>query len=198
MPHGHAHAHHHGAFGNPEDLKQYLDKLEGQDRADWQKPDAVVKALKLARTDVVADIGAGPGYFSLRLARKAAHVWAVEVDPKIFPVLLQRTAKVANLAPVLGRATEPRLAPACVDAAIIIDTYHHLEGGPRYLQKLARALKPGGRIVNIDFHDVDLPVGPKHNKISREAFLHDARRAGLELLREHTFLPYQYFLELAA
>lgn len=194
----HAHSHAHGNFGNPKDLALYLDKLEGKDRADWQKPDAVLKALKLKKDDVVADIGAGPGYFALRVAKKVEHVWAVEAEPHIFKVLGERAAKVKNLAPVLGLAGDSRLGPACADLVLIIDTYHHLEGGPRYLQKLARVLRPGGRIVNIDFHAVDLPVGPKHNKIPREDFLRDAQRAGLKLIGEHTFLPYQYFLELGA
>jgi len=195
MPHTHdrEHRNHHG---NPHDLSHYLQKLDGADRARWQKPTAVVRALKLRKADVVAEIGAGSAYFAKRLAKSAGFVFAVDADPEIFAVLIERTAKLHNLAPVFGLAGDPRLPPASVDVALIINAYHHLAGGPRYLKTLSRALKPGGRIVNIDFHDRELPVGPSHNKISREAFLADAKRAGLKLLREHDFLPYQYFVEL--
>jgi SAM-dependent methyltransferase len=185
-------------FGNPHHHAEYLRKLEGADRARWQKPAAVVRALKLRKRDVVADIGAGPAYFARRLAKQAAFVFAVEVDPEMFPVLVERTRKLRNLAPVFGLPGDPRLAPASVDLALIVNTYHHFEGGSRSLKTLAQALKPGGRMVNIDFHDRELPVGPQHHKISREQFLADARRAGLRLIREHDWLPYQYFVELAA
>jgi ubiquinone/menaquinone biosynthesis C-methylase UbiE len=78
-----------------------------------------------------------------------------------------------------------------------VDTYHHFPDGPAYLRELTRALRPGGRIVNIDFHKRDLPVGPPmDHKVSREAFLSDAKAAGLKLVAEHEFLPYQYFLVL--
>ncbi|HEX6835742.1 MAG TPA: SAM-dependent methyltransferase, partial [Polyangia bacterium] len=87
--HDHGHGHGHGGggprgqHGNPEDLAAYVDKLEGADRADWQKPDAVVRALGVAPGQTVVDVGAGPGYFAIRLARAGAHVFAVEVEAKL-------------------------------------------------------------------------------------------------------------------
>lgn len=78
---------------------------------------------------------------------------------------------------------------------LIVDTYHHFDEGPVFLRRAARALKAGGRLVNIDFAKQETPVGPPvEQRVAREDFLRDARRAGLELAAEHRFLTYQYFL----
>ena len=196
MPHAHPPHHHEGHadhLGNPHDLEAYLAKLEGRDRAAWQKPDAVVRALKLRRSQVVAEVGAGPGYFARRLAKVAGHVWALEAQPEIFEVLAQRAAEVPNLAPVRVEPGDPRLPPASVDLVLLVNAYHHLSGVP-YLRALKRALKRGGRIAVVDFHP-ESELGPQH-KVSREDVLADAKRAGLRLVRQHTFLAEQYFLEL--
>ena len=78
-----------------------------------------------------------------------------------------------------------------------MNTYHHFPGGPRYLRRLRRLLRPGGRIVNVDFHRRETPVGPPvERRVARETLPRDARRAGFRLVREATFLPYQYCLVL--
>lgn len=192
---GHGHDH----YGNPADLEDYLRRLEGSERAEWQKPDESVAALGLLPGDTACEIGAGPGYFALRLARAAGHVFAVEVHPRMLEVLRERIAAagVSNLTPVLALQDDPLLPPASCDLALIVNTFHHFPDGVSYLRRVARALKPGGRVVNIDFHERELPVGPPpEHKLSRDAFLLIAGEAGLRLHREHTFLPWQYFLEL--
>ena len=215
---GHGHGHgpgegHHGGhgpgghgrhrnFGNPDDLAAYLARLEGPDRAGWQKPDEVVRALKLAPGAVVGEVGAGPGYFTLRLARAvgpSGKVIAVEVVPEILAVLEQRLAAagVANVAPLLSPAEDPRLPPGACDLVLVVNTFHHFPEEVAYLRKLAAALRPGGRLVNVDFHEGELPVGPPPEmKVTREQFLAAAAAAGLERVEEHGFLPYQYFLVL--
>ena len=205
MGHHHGHGHGHGArgrHGNPEDLAAYVAKLEGEDRADWQQPDAVVRALGVAPGHTVVDVGAGPGYFAIRLARAGAHVFAVEVEPKLIELLRDRVRDAGatdGVTPVFGLPDDPLVPPASCDLALVIDTFHHFPDGVAYLRRLVRALRPGGRIVNIDFHKRELPVGPPlEHKIAREEFLAQAKKAGLELVREETFLPYQYFLELRA
>jgi ubiquinone/menaquinone biosynthesis C-methylase UbiE len=76
---------------------------------------------------------------------------------------------------------------------------HHFPNRPAYLRRLARALKPSGRLVNIDYHKRETPVGPPlEHRVSREAFLEEAKEAGLKLVTEHGFLPHQYFLVLQA
>ena len=196
--HGHDHAR--GRHGNPEDLAAYVGKLEGADRADWPTPDEVVRALAVAPGQTVVDVGAGPGYFAIRLARAGAHVFAVEVEPKLIELLRDRVRDAGatdGVTPVLGLPDDPLVPPASSDLALVIDTFHHFPDGVDYLRRLQRALRPGGRIVNIDFHQRELPVGPPpDHKVSREEFLQVADAAGLTLAREETFLPYQYFLEL--
>jgi ubiquinone/menaquinone biosynthesis C-methylase UbiE len=177
-------------------------RQEDPARIAWQKPAAVVRALGLRRGQVVADIGAGPGYFTKRLARAvgpAGHVYAVDPEPAILDVLRERlaSARLTNVTPVLGRGDDPLLPTGRCDLALIVDAYHHFEDGAAFLRKVARTLRRGGRLVNVDFAKRETPVGPPvDHRVSREDFLRDARRAGLALAAEHGFLPYQYFLVL--
>jgi SAM-dependent methyltransferase len=89
------------------------------------------------------------------------------------------------------------LPPAACDLVLVVDTFHHFPDGAAYLRSLATRLKPGGRIANVDFHKRETPVGPPlHHRVAREDFLRAAREAGLALVGEWTFLPYQYFVAL--
>ena len=197
-----AHEHRHRNHGNPDDLDAYIGKMEARDRADWQRPDEVVRALGISAGETVADVGAGPGYFTLRIARAvgpAGHVYAVDVVPEMVAALRERLdrAGTGNVTPVLASDADPSLPPASCDLVLVVDTFHHFPDGPAYLRLLARALKPGGRIVNIDFHRREMPVGPPiEHKVARDDFLAAARQAGLELVDEEEFLPYQYVLVL--
>jgi ubiquinone/menaquinone biosynthesis C-methylase UbiE len=188
--------------GNPADLEGYVARMEEPSRAAWQRPDEVVRALGLRPGQAACDVGAGPGYFSLRLARavgETGHVYAVDVEPRILAVLRERvgSSDARNVTPVLALPDDALLPAASCDLILIVDTYHHFPDGPAYLRRLSRALRPGGRIANIDFHKRELPVGPPpEHKVAREAFLADATAAGLRLVQEHTFLPYQYFVVL--
>jgi len=199
---GHAHGHDRGSHGNPADLGSYLARLEGEDRIAWQKPDEVVRALGLRPGAIACDIGVGPGYFALRLARAVGprgRVYAIDVEPRMIAVLRERLrgAGLGNVRPILARGGKPALPPRRCDVILVVNTFHHFPDGPATLRALARRLAPGGRIVNVDFHKRDLPVGPPiEHKVSREDFIAAAREAGLELAAEHAFLPYQYFLEL--
>jgi ubiquinone/menaquinone biosynthesis C-methylase UbiE len=184
------------------DLDSYLARLEDQDRIAWQKPDEVVRALGLRPGGSACDIGVGPGYFALRLARAVGprgRVYAIDVEPRMIAVLRQRLrdAGLGNVRPILARSGKPALPPRRCDVILVVNTFHHFPDGPAALRALARRLAPGGRIVNVDFHDRELPVGPPpEHKISREDFIALAREAGLEVAAEHAFLPYQYFLAL--
>jgi ubiquinone/menaquinone biosynthesis C-methylase UbiE len=195
--------HHKDRHGNPADLEGYIARMEEPSRAGWQKPDEVVHALGLRGGQVACDVGAGPGYFSLRLARAVGedgHVYAVDVEPRILAVLRDRLrdSGARNVTPVLSLPDDSLLPAGRCDLILIVDTYHHFPDGPAYLRRLARALKSGGRIANVDFHKRELPVGPPpEHKVAREAFLADAAAAGLQLVQEHDFLPYQYFVVLA-
>jgi SAM-dependent methyltransferase len=202
--HGHhgAEGHGHGdrdRLGNPQDLAAYLARLEGEDRIAWQKPDEVIRLLGVKRGDRVCDVGVGPGYFALRLARAVGpqgEVYAFDAEPRMLEVLRQRIGqeRLFHLHPILAEEGVP---PRPCDLMLVVNTFHHFRDGTGYLRRLARHLKPGGRIANIDFHEGELPVGPPPgHKVAREDFLAAARAAGLRLVAEHEVLPYQYFLVL--
>ena len=194
---GHGHRERHG---NPEDLESYIAKMESPDREAWQKPEEILRVLKLRPGLVAGDVGAGPGYFALRLAHElGAHgmVFAVDVAPHILGVLRSRIEKAAvtNVAPILALPGDPLLPLDACDLILVVNTFHHFPDGAAYLRRLGRSLRKGGQLVSIDFHKRELPVGPPvEHKVSREDFLAVAAKAGLVLTAEHTFLPYQYFL----
>lgn len=196
------HAGKHGRHGNPADLQEYIAKMEAPDREEWQKPAQVLQALALNPGQVACDIGSGPGYFALRLARAVGEgglVYAVDVEPRILAVLRDRIEKsgARNVVPVLSLPGDPLLPRAACDLILIVDTFHHFPDPVAYLRRLTGSLREGGQLVNVDFHKRELPVGPGlDHKVSREEFLAKARAAGLVLQSEHSFLPYQYFLVL--
>jgi ubiquinone/menaquinone biosynthesis C-methylase UbiE len=198
----HEHEHDRGRHRNPTDLEAYVAKMESPDRDAWQKPARVIRALKLKRGQVICDIGSGPGYFSLRLARAVSQngaVYAVDVEPRILEVLRDRIeeSRIRNVVPVLALPGDPLVPQRACDLILIVDTFHHFPDPVAYLRRLAKSLRRGGRIVNIDFHKREMPIGPPiDNKISREEFLAQATAAGLRVKSEYDFLPYQYFLIL--
>lgn len=178
----------------PRDAGEYAKVLEASSRDAWQKPHDVVMALALRKDEVVADIGAGSGYFTRRLARHAAKVYAVDIDAK----LLEKTkaSSPENVEAVLAAADDPKLAAGSVDTIFICNVLHHIEARPAYYAKLKAALKPGGRIVNIDFYKRKLPVGPPVTmKLSEQEVEAEFQAAGFALDKTHAFLTHQYFLE---
>ncbi|HET7293964.1 MAG TPA: methyltransferase domain-containing protein [Vicinamibacteria bacterium] len=191
-----------GRHGNPADLESYVARLEDPARDAWQKPDAVVAALGLRPGQTACDIGAGPGYFTLRLSAAvgpSGRVYGVDVEPFILGTLRDRieAAQATNVTPVLGVGDDPLLPGALCDLVLIVDTYHHFPERTRYLQRLVRSLKPGGRIVNIDYEKKATPVGPPmEHRISRDEFVAEAGLAGLAVVAEPRLLPYQYFIVL--
>jgi ubiquinone/menaquinone biosynthesis C-methylase UbiE len=190
-------------FRNPRDLQAYVAAQEEPGRQAWQKPDQVLQALHVRPGQTVCDIGAGPGYFALRLSTvvgPGGHVFAVDVEPKILDALRERLVKAGarNVTPVLGLGDDPLLPRAACELILIVDTYHHIRDGAAYLRRLLAALAPGGRIADIDFHKRRTPLGPPlEHRLAREEFLRDAATAGLQVIEEPTFLENQYFLVLA-
>ncbi|HKW99330.1 MAG TPA: class I SAM-dependent methyltransferase [Bryobacteraceae bacterium] len=177
----------------PQSAEEYLKFLNDPSRDAWQKPHEVVMALDLMPDDVVADIGAGGGYFARRFAHHVRRVYAVDIDAK----LLEATAKGAppNLETVLAAPDDPKLPTQSVDLIFFCDVLHHIENRPAYYPKLARALRPGGRIVVIDFYKKPLPVGPPEEmKLAESQVESEFAKAGFERARSLDLLPYQYFL----
>jgi ubiquinone/menaquinone biosynthesis C-methylase UbiE len=178
----------------PRDAGEYARILEDPSRDAWQKPHEVVMALKLSSSEEIADIGAGSGYFARRFARHAAKVLAVDIDDKLLAMI--RKDAPANLATILATPDDPKLPPNSVDTIFICDVLHHIENRSAYYPKLARALKPRGRIVIVDFYKKELPVGPPITmKLSELQVEEELRAAGFHKTAQHDFLPHQYFLE---
>ena len=184
----------------PHSAEEYMKQLDDPQRYSWQKPHEVVMALGLQPGWVVADIGAGTGYFALRFARHVGSegkVLAVDIEPKLVERIAERAAeqKLANVETILAAGNDPHLRAGSVDLIFICDVIHHIEKRPAYYQLLARALQPGGRVAIVDFHKRPLPVGPSvESKIAREETIREFESAGFRLAREHAFLPHQYFL----
>jgi ubiquinone/menaquinone biosynthesis C-methylase UbiE len=203
-PHPHHGGHREGGqHGNPADFAAYSAAMEDPSRDAWQKPDAIIRALDVKPGKVVCDIGAGPGYFALRLARAvgdSGRVFAVDVEPKMLEVLRERLGKngLRNVTPVLSLGDDPLLPSGTCDLVLIVNTFHHFRDGTDYLRRLVRVLRPGGKVANIDFQKKATPQGPPlKDRVSREDFLKQAKDAGFALTSEKDFLPYQYFLVLA-
>jgi len=191
-------------FKNPTDLEGYIAAQEAPGRAAWQKPEEVLDALALAPGQTVCDIGAGPGYFALRAAKRVGpngRVFAVDVEPRILDALRARIEKAGarNVTPVLALAADPLLPPRSCDLVLIVDAYHHFPDRPHYLARLAALLKAGGRLADVDWHKRATDFGPPlEHRIAREDFLADAASAGLRVVSEPKILPYQYFVVLTA
>lgn len=185
---------HQHSFGDAEKWAHVFDDPE---RDAWQKPHEVIKALALKPDAAVADLGAGTGYFSARLANMfpKATVYAADVEPDMVKYLGERAKRegLKNLKPVAAQPNDARL-PAKVDLILLVDVYHHVEDRSRYFRKLAASLKPGGRLAVIDFR-LDSPEGPpKESRIAPEKVKAELTAAGYALAAEHGFLPRQYFL----
>ena len=186
------------------DPAAYIASLENPARDAYQKPQEVVTALALREGEVIADIGAGSGYFAVRFARAVGprgRVYAVDISPDMIRYLNRRIRdeELSNVTTVLSDPDDPLLRDGSVDRFVIVNTWHHIEDQPKYLSLMKRMLRPGGQVVHIDFQKRELPVGPPLSmKIAREDLVRQMEAAGFSLAAEHDFLPYQYFLVFAA
>jgi SAM-dependent methyltransferase len=181
-------------FGDAEKWAQVFDDPE---RDAWQKPREVIEALALAPDAIVADIGAGTGYFAVRFARvlPRGRVYGVDIEPDMVSYLAERARRegLKNVVAIAGAADDPRL-PEQADLIVLVNVYHHIGERERYFRRLQSALKPGGRLAVIDFR-LDSPVGPpRSDRVAPERVKSELARAGYRLAQEHDFLPNQYFL----
>ncbi|GIU77186.1 MAG: methyltransferase type 11 [Bryobacteraceae bacterium] len=168
--------------------------LEEPGRAAWQKPDEVVAALKIREGEIIADIGAGTGYFTRRFAVRAGKVYAVDVNRSLLEQI--QALGLPNVVAVPAAPDDPKLPQGGVDTIFFCNVLHHIENRPAYYEKLRAALRPGGRIVVIDFHKRPLPVGPPPDeKLAEEEVIAEFQKSGFRLDRKHDWLEHQYFLE---
>jgi len=177
-----------------------LAELEGPDREAWQRPDRIMDELAIGERSVVADLGAGGGWFTVHLAQRVGpngRVYAEDIQPEMLQAITRRVQRLRlrNVDPVLGTAVDPRLPKGSLDAALIVETYNEIEQPVPLLKNLATSLKPIGRIGIVNSKkDGGGPGPPMEERIDPERVIDDASRAGLKLQSRGDFLRYQYLL----
>jgi SAM-dependent methyltransferase len=186
--------HYHRRF---EDAEHWASVFDDPARDTWQKPEAVISALALAPSARVADLGAGTGYFAVRIARRVpeGRVYAVDIEHDMVRHLGERARRegLANLTPVLATPGDAHI-PEPVDLVLVVDTYHHIPDRVTYFRRLSGSLRPGGRLAIIDFTR-ESPLGPPaEHRIPPEAVAHELAQAGYAKVEAHALLPNQYFL----
>jgi ubiquinone/menaquinone biosynthesis C-methylase UbiE len=178
---------------------QDLGELEGPDRDEWQRPAKIMDALGVGDGSVVADLGAGSGWFTIRLADRVGpngRVYAEDIQHQMIDSIRRRVDKIGlkNVTTILGTMKDPML-PAPVDAVLIVDAYHEMEQPVVLLRNVARSLKPSGRIGIVNFTKEGGGPGPAMEaRVDPERVIRDAQAAGLVLRSRETFLRYQYML----
>lgn len=177
--------------------QRWVKKFDDPARAQWQKPDQVIKALNIGATDKIADIGAGTGYFSLRIAKAYPHatVYAVDVEPSMITYLKEQTEResLPNHVAVKVPANKAKL-PNKVNMVIVVDTYHHIDDRVAYFDGLRKQLLPNSRIAIIDFTAQSPEGPPPEHRITKPDLEDEMKKAGYSLNQDISLLPYQYFL----
>jgi SAM-dependent methyltransferase len=185
----------HGRLFPPQDLGL----LESPDRDEWQQPERIMDALAIADGSTVADIGAGAGWFTIRLARRVGPngvVYAQDVQRQMLEAIRRRVDRegLRNVQARLGMGSTPNLPARMLDAVLVVDVYPEVVDPVPFLRNLATALKPGGRIGIVNYKPGKGGPGPDV-RIDSSAVETDARAAGLHVLARQD-LPYQYLLVL--
>jgi ubiquinone/menaquinone biosynthesis C-methylase UbiE len=171
---------------------------EGFDRDGWQQPARVIEALELAPGARVADLGAGGGYFTFRLAQAVGPggtVYAVDVDPDMTKFLAEQAAReqLENVQVVLAEPEDPLLPDGEIDLVLTVNTYHHIGDRVAYFTRLRTDLAPGARVAVLELNGSTLFTRLLGHFTPREALLDEMQRAGYRLEREHDFVDRQTF-----
>ena len=178
---------------------QGADWLERPEREQEEQPQKLVELMALRPADVVADIGAGTGYFSFRMAAKLPQgkVLAVDIQPEMLD-LLKRAAKargVGNVEPLLGKIDDPMLPPGGVDVALMVDAYHEFDHPREMMLAIVKSLKPGGRVIDVEYRGEDpaVPIKP-HHKMTEAQATKEMAAVGLKHVATKEDLPWQHIM----
>ncbi len=191
-PHQHSGFHH--SFSQAD---MWAKEFDDPSRDAWQKPEQILDALNLDPSATVADIGAGTGYFSVRIARRLPQgkVFAIDIEQDMLRYLSERARREhLNTINTIMASGENANIPEPVDVILIVDTYHHIDDRIAYFARLKKSLRPHGRLAVVDFKP-DSPEGPPiASRISAEKVTEELKTAGYSLVAAYSFLPRQYFL----
>ena len=176
----------------------WVKRFESRERDEWQKPEAVIKALELTGNEIVADIGSATGYFPVRFAKALpkGRVYGIDIEKGMVGYLNDRAKRegLSNLSSILGEPDNPKL-PEQVDMVFICNTYHHIENRQHYFDTLKKSISAEGKLVIIDFLKGSIPVGPPDSmKLAAESVISELSGAGYRLVQKPEILPYQYVL----
>lgn len=177
----HDHAHHGEMPHRFENAEAWSKIFDDPTRDAWQQPDRVIASLALTKSMRVADVGAGTGYFAVRLAPHVAEVVATDIEPDMVRYLEQRAAReqLPNVRAVLTPPDDPQLGAASFDRILVADVWHHLGDRRAYAAKLAAALKPDGVLAIVDYR-LDATRGPPpRHRLPPDAIIADLAAAGL-------------------
>ncbi len=206
--HGQQGAHHgaeHHGHHRFEDADAWAEKFDDPARDAYQRPEAVIDFIDPDPGAVIADLGAGTGYFAMRLARRVpkGRVLANDIEPDMIRYLGERAEREAltNVVPVLGEATNPAL-PQPVDIAFMCNVYHHIGDRPAFFTHLVQQLQPGGRLIIVELRkdaSDDVPGPPPAMRIAQSVLVRELSAIGLEVVRaDRELLPHHYVVELVA
>ena len=173
--------------------------LERPEREAEERPSLLILKLGLKPADVVADIGAGTGYFAFRMAPLVpkGKVLAVDIQPEMLAIVRDKAQRngIANVQPVLGKEDDPALAPGSVDLVLMVDVYHEFSRPCEMMRAVVQALRPGGRVALVEYRaeDPSVPIKPLH-KMSRAQAEKEMAAVGLKLQRTFDGLPWQHLM----
>ena len=173
--------------------------LERLNREVEELPEQVLSHMNLKPDEVVADVGAGTGYFTFRLGPMLPHgkVLAVEIQPKLLEIIKKRAREiqVKNVFPIPGSLTDPNLPEAGVDVVLMVDAYHEFSYPREMMEAIIGALKPGGRVIVIEYRGEDPRVAkPPHHKMTEAQLIKEMEAVGLHWRATKDFLPQQHFM----
>ncbi|MET0534714.1 MAG: class I SAM-dependent methyltransferase [Steroidobacter sp.] len=174
--------------------------LERAEREDEERPNLTIAALEIKQGQIVADLGAGSGYYSFRIAPlvgKDGRVLAIDVEPRMLQLITQRARReqVANVSTVLATPSDPNLLAASIDLLFMVDVYHELEYPLEVMLKVREALKPGGRVALIEYRaeDPKVMIKPVH-KMTEKQVIRELTAAGFRHLKTVRTLPLQHLV----
>jgi ubiquinone/menaquinone biosynthesis C-methylase UbiE len=179
---------------------QAADWLERPERQAQERPDLLLEALHIAPGASVADIGAGSGYYTRRLAKMVGErgvVYAVDIQPEMIALLASNMAasNIHNVKTVLGTLTDPKLPRAAVDLILMVDVYHEMDHPYEMGQAMCQALKPGGRMIFVEFRaeDPEVPIKPLH-KMTEAQVRKEMKCQPLDWVETNEKLPWQHII----
>ena len=174
--------------------------LDRREREEEEEPGLALRLLRVKKGATVADIGAGSGYYSIRLAKivgPMGKVYATDIQTGMLAILQQNVAraKINNVVPVLGALDDPKLPAESLDLAIMVDVYHEFSEPQRMLQRVRDALKPDGRLVLLEYRaeDPNVPILPDHKMTKAQVKL-EVEHEGFKQSRVYDDLPWQHLI----